>query len=318
MSREYVTMAEIAEKRNFKVLTKKTDLAKVKLYHRNINRPQFFLAGFRDYFDNERLQLFGMAEHQYLKQFSRDERIRRVEDLFKTGIPGLILCRGLEPEEEFIELAEKYGVPILFTQEQTAAIMIDISGWINQQLAPTTSIYGVFVEVYGEGMLITGETGVGKSETALELVKRGHRLVADDIVEISRVGENALFGRSPALTQHFIELRGIGVVDVKSLYGIESVKDEAPIDMLINLEEWDKSKNYDRLGLNEEYEDILGVSIVKHTVPIRTGRNLAIILETAAVNNRQKKMGYNAAQVLVDRIEESVRTRKTVKNEDQN
>lgn len=312
MPREYVTMAEIAEKRNFDNLTPDIDLAGVRIYHRNINRPQFFLSGFKDYFDNERLQLFGMAEYQYLKQFSVSERRRRLEELFSTGIPGVLMCRTGEVSfgPEFKETALKYNIPVLASAEQTSVIMIDISGWINEMLAPTTSVYGVFVDVYGEGILITGETGVGKSETALELVKRGHRLVADDIVEISRVGENTLFGKSPSLTQHFIELRGIGVVDVKSLYGIESVKNQSPIDMIINIEEWQANKNYDRLGLNEEYEDILGVKVVKHTVPIRTGRNLSIIIETAAVNNRQKKMGYNAAEELCRRISEQVHQQK--------
>ena len=281
MSREYVTMAEVAEKQKLANLTPEIDLTQIKLYHRNINRPQLFLAGFYDYFDNERLQLLGRAESEYLKQFPAEVRREKFDKFFST---------------------KKYGVPVLYTAQVTASVMVNIIGWINELLAPSMTVYGVLVDVYGEGILITGDSGVGKSETALELIKRGHRLVADDLVEISRIGDTLLFGQAPDLTRHFIELRGIGVVDVKSLYGIESVRDRATVDMLINLEEWDPNKVYDRLGLKEEYEDVLGVQVVKHTVPIRTGRNLAIIVEAAAINYRVKKMGYNAAQNLVSRV----------------
>lgn len=313
MSREFVTMAEIAEKQDLKNLTPDIDLTQIKIYHRNLNRPQLFLAGFYDYFDNERLQLLGRGESEYLKQFPAEVRREKFEKLFSTGIPGVVMCKAIPVYPEMLESANKYGVPVVYTAQQTANVMVNIIGWINEQLAPSMTIYGVLVDVYGEGILITGDSGVGKSETALELIKRGHRLVADDLVEISRIGETLLFGQAPDLTRHFIELRGIGVVDVKSLYGIESVRDRAPVDMLVNLEEWDPGKVYDRLGLNEEYEDILGVQVVKHTVPIRTGRNLAIIIETAAVNNRQKKMGYNAAQELSERVSRAINEKKIKK-----
>ncbi len=310
MSREYVTFAEIAEREKLENLTPDIDLNTVKIYHRSLNRPQLFLAGYREYFDTERVQHFGRAESEYMKTFSRELIAQRAEELFSSGIPGIIMCKGIPVPDDFLKCAEKYRVPILYTKADTALIIVNVVGWINEQLAPTVTLYGVLVDVYGEGILITGDSGIGKSETALELIKRGHRLVADDMVEISRVGDSILFGQAPELTQHFIELRGIGVVDVKSLYGIESVKDRCPVDMIISLEEWIKGKNYDRLGLNEEFENILGVNIIKHTVPIRTGRNLAIIIETAAVNNRQKKMGYNAARELCDRVSATIKNKK--------
>ena len=192
-------------------------------------------------------------------------------------------------------------MPVLVAEQETAGVMVELIEWISEKLAPVEVKHGVLVDVYGEGILITGASGVGKSETAIELVKRGHRLVADDLVEFSRISDRLIIGQAPELTRHFVELRGIGIVDVKSLYGVESVMDSTTLDMIINLEMWDEDKTYDRLGLEEDWEEIFGVRVVKHTVPIRPGRNLAIIIETAAVNNRQKKMGYNAAHELVDR-----------------
>jgi len=309
MAREYVTMAEVAAHQKFKNLTPEIDLDQVRIYHRNVNRPQLFLTGYEEHFDTERLQIFGEIEHYYMMQFSAAERLERYERLCATGIPGIITCRGIEVFPELLEAARRHGTAVLSTEKTTAAVIVDTISWINEMRAQTQTMYAVMVDVYGEGILITGVTGVGKSETAVELVKRGHRLVADDLVEISKVSETLLIGRAPQLTQHFVELRGIGVVDIKSLYGVESVMDRSPIDMIINLEEWDPTRSYDRLGLNEEYEEILGVRVVKHSVPIRPGRNLAIIIETAAVNNRQKKMGYNAAQELLRRVSEDVHRR---------
>ena len=217
MAREFVTLAEIAEREELENLTPQINLELRRLYHRNINRPQLFLTGFHDYFDNERIQLLGRAESEYLKQFSPQECREKFDLLFATGVPGIILCKGIQVIPEMLESAKEHGTPVLYTSKQTAAVMVNIMSWINEQLAPTTTIYGVLVDVYGEGILIVGDSGIGKSETALELIKRGHRLVADDLVEISKVGESLLLGRSPALTQHFIELRGIGVVDVKKI-----------------------------------------------------------------------------------------------------
>ena len=306
MAREYVTMAEVARQQNLENMTPSIDINKVKITHRSFNRPQLFLAGYNVRFDKTRVQLLGNAEHDYLSQFTKEERREKYERLVATGIPGIILCSGIPVDEELIEAATARGVAVMYTTQGTAGVMVDLIGWINEQFAPTTTMHGVFVDVYGEGIIITGATGVGKSETAIELVKRGHRLVADDLIEISKVREGQLVGQAPSLTQHFVELRGIGIVDVKSLFGVESVRFKAPIDMWIDLEEWNPEKTYDRIGLEENYGEILGVRVIKHTVPIRTGRNLAIIIETAAVNNRQKKMGYNAAEELCRRVSEQV------------
>ncbi|MCF0142490.1 MAG: HPr(Ser) kinase/phosphatase [Parasporobacterium sp.] len=306
MAKTYVTMAEVAEKMELENLTPSIDLASRKVYHRSINRPAFQLAGYYDYFDYKRLQIIGRAEYEYLKNLTVEQRLERFEKLFAFAMPGIIVCRGLKFPQEVLDMAVRANIPILSSEKTTAFVIVNTINWIYEQLAPTETMYGVLVDVYGEGILITGKSGVGKSETAVELVKRGHRLVADDLVEIFRVSENMVVGSAPDMTRHFVELRGIGVVDVKSLYGVESVKEATIIDMIINLEEWDGQAIYDRLGLNEEHKTILGVDVVYHNIPIRTGRNLAIIIETAAVNNRQKKMGYNAAQELCDRISNEI------------
>ena len=211
-----------------------------------------------------------------------------------------------EPDEDMLNLAMKYEVPVLVTHNTTSVFMAEIIRWLNVQLAPCISIHGVLVDVYGEGVLITGESGIGKSEAALELIKRGHRLVSDDVVELRRVSDVTLVGSAPDITRHFIELRGIGIIDVKTLFGVESVKDTQSIDLVIKLEEWNRDKEYDRLGMEEEYTEFLGNKIVCHSLPIRPGRNLAVIVESAAVNHRQKKMGYNAAQELYRRVQENM------------
>lgn len=315
MSGKYVTMAQIAELEELENLTPQIDTDSIRIYHRILNRPQLFLAGFTANFDRERIQIFGHTESEYIKTLPDDKRREAFEKLFSYKIPALILCSNIPTPPDLLEIAVENNTPVFHTDKLTAALTISVVTWINEQLAPQITIFGVLVEVYGEGILIVGDTGIGKSETALELIRRGHRLVADDLVEITLSGGDRLVGRAPALTHHFIELRGIGVVDVKSLYGVESVKDSAPIDMLISLEEWKNQTNYDRLGLNQEYENILGVNVVKHTIPIRTGRNLSVIIETAAVNNRQKKMGYNAAEELVNRVSETIRKKNAAKKE---
>ena len=215
-----------------------------------------------------------------------------------SKIPCVIFSTMTKPSQDMIDMAIKYNVPTFVTERTTSSLMAEIIRWLNVQLAPMISIHGVLVDVFGEGVLIMGESGIGKSEAALELIKRGHRLVSDDVVEISRVSDITLVGTAPDITRHFIELRGIGIIDVKTLFGVESVKDTQSIDLVIKLEEWDKEKEYDRLGLEEEYIEFLGNKVVCHSLPIRPGRNLAIIVETAAVNHRQKKMGYNAAETL--------------------
>lgn len=301
MERKYVTLEEIAQRMRLENRTPHIDLRTIKIYHRGVNRPQMFLTGYEGHFDTERLQLFGELEVFYLRQMDSKNRAVRIQRLVETGIPAVIVCRGQEPFPELLNAAANRGMPVLVAQQDTAGVMVELIEWISERLAPTEIRHGVLVDVYGEGILITGVSGIGKSETAIELVKRGHRLVADDLVEISRISDKLIVGQAPEMTRHFVELRGIGVVDVKSLYGVESVMDSTTVDMIISLEEWDNSKTYDRLGLEEEWEEIFGVKVVKHTVPIRPGRNLAIIIETAAVNNRQKKMGYNAANELIER-----------------
>ena len=224
----------------------------------------------------------------------------------ESNIPCLIFCRSQQPDQDLLELALKYEIPLLSSDASTSSFMAEIIRWLKVQLAPTISIHGVLVDVFGEGVLIMGESGIGKSEAALELIKRGHRLVTDDVVEIKKVSDETLIGTAPEITGHFIELRGIGIIDVKSLFGVESIKETQGIDMVIKLEEWDKDKEYDRLGLEETYTEILGNRVVSHNIPIRPGRNLAVIVETAAVNWRQRKMGYNAAQELYNRVQQNL------------
>ena len=245
-------------------------------------------------------------EYTYLQSRTREEKYPIYERFFSSNIPCVVYTSKTVPEEEALELANKYQVPVLITERATSSFMAEIIRWLGVELAPRISIHGVLVDVYGEGVLIMGESGIGKSEAALELIKRGHRLVTDDVVEIHKVSDDTLIGRSPEITKHFIELRGIGIVDVKTLFGVECVKETQQIDMVIKLEDWDKDKEYDRLGLQEEYTEFLGTKVVCHSLPIRPGRNLAIIVESAAVNHRQKKMGYNAAQELYRRVQESM------------
>ena len=316
MGKKFVRLDEVIEKFELENLTPEIDTHEVKLNHRSVNRPAFQLAGFYEYFDNERMQVIGLAEEEYIKTLSGDLAEERFEKLLSFKPPAIIMARGLHPYGKMLESCVKYGVPFLRTERTTAYVIVNYINWMNEQLAPTEGVHGVLVDVYGEGILITGSSGVGKSEVALELVKRGHRLVADDIIEISRVREDLLMGAAPMSTRHFIELRGVGVIDVASLYGVESVKDISPIDMIIRLEEGGNIKAYDRLGLDKEYQDILGVKVVKHTIPVRPGRNIAVIIETAAVNNRQRKMGYDAAEELCRIVSEEIRNKGIQNNED--
>ena len=237
------------------------------------------------------------------------------ERFVASKIPCVIFSTKTEPDEDMINLAIKYDVPIFVTDQTTSTFMAEIIRWLNVELAPCISIHGVLVDVYGEGVLIMGESGIGKSEAALELIKRGHRLVSDVVVEIRRVSDATLVGSAPDITRHFIELRGIGIIDVKTLFGVESVKDTQSIDLVIKLEEWDKDREYDRLGLEEEYTEFLGNRVVCHSLPIRPGRNLAVIVESAAVNHRQKKMGYNAAQELYRRVQENMSKKRKEEDE---
>lgn len=305
--KRYVILGEMAQKVELKNLTPKIDLNSIKIDHRSVNRPAFQLTGFYEYFDEDRIQIFGRAEYEYIKTLPRDVYKERMDKMFAIGFPAAIFTRGLMPDEDAINVAYRYNIPILSSAYTTSKVIVDIIEWINEKLAPTTTMHGVLVDVYGEGILITGDSGIGKSETAIELIKRGHRLVADDLIEISRIRDGVLMGKAPDLTRYFAELRGIGAIDVKSLFGVESIKLDSPIDMIVNLEEWDGQTSYDRLGLNEKYVEILGESVPRYDIPVRPGRNLAIIIEAAAVNARQKKMGYNAAQELVDRVSEEIK-----------
>ena len=276
----------------------------VLIQREDVNRPGLQLVGFFDYFDAKRLQVLGKVENTYLAQVAPEERRKIFDALLDYEIPALIITRGLDPFPELMEMAEKHDRTILRTQETTTAFMGTLIAGLRTELAPRITRHGVLVEVYGEGVLLLGESGVGKSETAIELVKRGHRLVSDDAVEIKRVGVDRLVGSAPELIRHYIELRGIGVVDVQQLFGMSAVREDQDIDLVVNLEQWNDETMYDRLGLEQLYTVILDVKVPALTVPVKPGRNLAIIVEVAAMNNRHKKMGYNAAQAFTQQINE--------------
>ena len=268
----------------------------------DINRPGLQLAGYMENFDNNRIQIMGMVETSFIKTMLPEERHKRLDAYFKLGFPCLVVTRGLDVFDEMVKVSDEYHIPVLKTKDVTSDFVAGLIKYLNVQLAPRIIKHGVMVEVYGEGILILGESGVGKSETAMELVKRGHRLIADDVVEIRRVSNTTLLGTAPDIIRHFVEIRGIGILDVKNLYGMGAVKVQETVNLVIHLELWDKNKNYDRLGLEENYTNILGIMVPLLTIPVRPGRNLAIIVELAAMNNRQKSMGYNAAKVLNERI----------------
>lgn len=298
-----VTIAELIVKMKLKNVTPEIDAEKVVLSHPDVNRPALQLAGFFDHFDKDRVQIIGFVEQEYLRQMDPDRKKEMYDKLLAEHIPCLIFSRGFMPEEWLLERCNYYDVPCMVSEQSTSALMAEIIRWLNVKLAPCISIHGVLVDVFGEGVLIMGESGIGKSEAALELIKRGHRLVTDDVVQIQKVSDETLVGSAPDITKHFIELRGIGIIDVKSLYGVESIKETQAIDMVIKLEEWNKEKEYDRLGLENQYTEFLGNQVVCHSIPMRPGRNVAIIVETAAINYRQKKMGYNAAKELYNRVQ---------------
>ena len=301
-----ITLKRLIEKMKLVNLTDDLDISKSRITQPDLNRPALQLTGYFDHFDSARLQVIGFVEYTYLEKLDRERKQDIYEQLLSYELPAVVFCRDLKPDEMFMEIAMKNHVPVLSTKKSTSAFMAETIRWLNVKLAPCISVHGVLVDVFGEGILITGESGIGKSEAALELIKRGHRLVTDDVVEIRRVSEETIIGSAPDITKHFIELRGIGIVDVKALFGVSSVKDTQSIDLVIRLEDWDKDKEYDRLGLEEKYTEYLGNKVVCHDIPIRPGRNLAIICESAAINHRQKKMGYNAAQELYTRVQNSL------------
>ena len=306
----YVKLSKVVEKLNLKNLTPDVDMTEKKVMVPDINRPALQLTGFFEHFAYERVQLIGCVEYTFLENVEEDEKEKIYDMLLSYKIPCIIFCRNLKPDDSLIEKANKANVPVFSTETPTSAFSAEIIRWLNVELAPCISIHGVLVDVYGVGVLIMGESGIGKSEAALELIKRGHRLVSDDVVEIRKVSDETLVGTAPDITRHFIELRGLGIVDVKMLYGVQSVRETQNIDLVITLEEWDRDKEYDRLGLEEQYTEFLGNKVVCHQLPIRPGRNLAIIVETAAINHRQKSMGYNAAQELYKRVQQNMTKRK--------
>ncbi len=305
-----IKLQEFIERMNLKNLSPNIDLSERVITESQVNRPALQLSGYFEHFDSRRVQVMGNVEVSYMETFDRSYRLDRYEKLFAHGqkdIPCMVFCRGLMPEQAVIDIAAKYNIPILLSDRMTSEFMASTIRWLNVKLAPCVSIHGVLVDVYGEGLLIIGESGVGKSEAALELIRRGHRLVTDDVVEIKRVSDETLIGSSPEVTKNFIELRGIGIIDVKTLFGVECVKETMNINLVVKLEEWKDGTNFDRVGLDEEYMEFLGVKVVCQTIPIRPGRNLAVICETAAVNHRQKKMGYNATKELYKRVQNNLR-----------
>lgn len=295
-------MAKIIKEFSLEQVYMPADPENILVFSAEVNRPGVELTGYLEYYDNTRLLVCGRTEMSFMAQHEPDSCAAALKSLMSKGAPGLILCRGLEPSEQMLEAARVCSMPILRTPDQTSGFISALVAFLSVELAPRITRHGVLVEVYGEGILLTGDSGVGKSETAIELVKRGHRLIADDAVEIRKVSSKTLVGSAPPNIRHFIELRGIGIINARRIFGMGAVKITEKIDLVINLEQWDSSKVYDRMGMDNEYIELLGNKLPLLTIPIKPGRNLAIIIEVAAMNNRQKKMGYNAAQELLHNL----------------
>ena len=306
-----VKLSQLVEEFGLKKVYTPPDFESVRIVTPDLNRPGMQLVGFFSHFDNERIQLMGTVEIMYLKTLPSSERRKIFAELMKRHIPALIICHSMQIYPECLEMAEKYQVSLLATDLDTSVFEAELITSLNIYLGPRITRHGTMLEVYGEGILITGESGVGKSETAIELVKRGHRLIADDAVEIMKVSYRTLFAQSPPLIQHYIELRGIGVVDVMRLFGMGAIKSRQELDLIINIETWQEGMMYDRLGLENQFTTLLGVRVPIMKIPVKPGRNLAVIIEVAAMNNRQKKLGYNSAREFTERInrhfEESMR-----------
>ena len=302
-----IPLKEVLEDLNLSVVANEEEILARWVTVPDVTRPGLQLAGHFEHFGPDRIQIIGNMENAYLRKLSDDERADKLAALFATGIPCLILSHGNQPDAVMLQLAKEFRVPILVSAESTANLQSSLMAYLRHELAERISLHGVLVEVYGEGILILGESGVGKSETALEIVKRGHRLIADDLVEVRRVSENTLIGKAPDVIRHLIEIRGLGILDVKELYGVSSVKLDETIRFVIKLEYWDENKIYDRLGLEEEQTEILGVELPSITIPVKPGRNLAVIVEVAAIDFRQRRMGYNAAQALSERTSRRIR-----------
>ncbi len=312
-----VSLNRVIEKMKLENLTPDVDLKAHRITLAEVNRPALQLAGYFENFDATRLQIIGFVEYSYMETLSDEQKRAVYTKLLSSEVPCVVFCRELQPDPIFLETAVKGQVPIFSTNKSTSSFMAEIIRWLSVKLAPCISVHGVLMDIHGIGVLLTGESGIGKSEAALELIKRGHRLVTDDVVELRKVSDDTLVGSAPDITKHFIELRGIGIVDVKALFGAAAVMDTQQVDMVIRLEEWDKDKEYDRLGLEENYTEYLGNKVVCYTLPIRPGRNLAVICESAAANHRQKKMGYNAAKELYTRVQNSLAKRRDEEEDDE-
>ncbi len=297
-----VSLEKIISEFSLEILNMPADPATIMIVTPEINRPGLHLAGYFEFFDADRIQIIGNSEQGFMARFTPEKEESRLREFFSRKPSAVIICRNLELGDQYAEIAREYGVPLLRTSETTSNFSAALIAFLSLHLAPRVTRHGVFVEVYGEGILLLGESGVGKSETAIELIKRGHRLIADDAVEIRRVSNKSLVGTAPDNIRHFIELRGIGIINASRIFGAGAVKLTEKIDLVINLEPWDVNKSYDRMGLDNQTTDILGLNIPSLTIPVKPGRNLAVIIEVAAMNSRQKKLGYNAAQDLLKRL----------------
>lgn len=297
-----VSLGKIVKEFSLEILSAPMDISQIMISTTEINRPGLQMAGYFEFFDEKRIQIIGKSEESFLDRFTPEKAEKRVEELFSHKPAAVVICRNLEFPEKYIELAKQYSVPLLRTKEATSSFSAALIAFLNLNLAPRVTRHGVLVEVYGEGILLLGESGVGKSETAIELVKRGHRLIADDAVEIRRVSDKSLVGTAPDNIRHFIELRGIGIINASRIFGAGAVKLTEKIDLIINIEQWDVNKTYDRMGLENQTTSILDLEIPSLTIPVKPGRNLAVIIEVAAMNNRQKKLGYNAAEDLLRKL----------------
>lgn len=302
MEQAYIEPHQIITEMKLEILYSSDNSLHRKITRAAANRPAFPLAGYYDYFQNDAVQVFGKVEHKFLSSLTEEQRRSSLEKLFSANIPMVIICRDLEPFPECIEMAKKYDVLLARTPDLTSDHIAALTSALNVHLGPRTNLHGVFVEVYGEGILLLGDSGIGKSETAVELVKRGHRLVADDVVDIKRVSAKTLVGTAPEVIRYYMELRGIGIIDVRRIFGMGAVKPTEKVDLVINLEHWDDKKPYDRLGIDEETTDILGIKIPSLRIPVKPGRNLAMIIEVAAMNNRNKKMGQHTAKEFSDKL----------------
>ena len=302
-----IPLLKLVEEFQLDVAFASTDYEKIRLTVEDVARPGLQLAGYFDHFEPMRLQVMGNVEMSYLHKLSKNERAVTFDRLFSYKFPALLICRGLPVDDDCLEMAKKHNVTLLRSNEATSTVVSAIIAYLKSALAPSITRHGVLVEVYGEGLLLIGESGIGKSEAAIELLKRGHRLIADDAVEIRKVSSDTLVGSAPALIRNYVELRGIGIVNVAKLFGMGAVKTENQIDMVVNIVHWKAEEVYDRLGLEDQHMEILDVELPMNTIPVRPGRNLAVILEVAAMNNRQRKMGYNPAKEFTDQIDQHFR-----------